>query len=243
MPAGGAITITTTIRSPDRDIRSEGLDDRLGEYVVMSVSDTGIGMTAETKANLFQPFFTTKDPARSRGLGLATVQEIVREAGGLLWVRSQPQAGTTVEVHFPSVELHPPAAEAAEHPLPPVAAISGNETILLVDDDAGVLRLTERGLELFGYRVLAAQSAAEATALAAERGSEIALLITDVMMPGQRGTGLAKELVAEWPHLKVLFMSGYPGEDYAEVGRRAAYLSKPFTMEELAGAARAALQA
>lgn len=242
MPAGGTITIATTVRAPDQDIRSEGLDDRLGAYVVMSVTDTGVGMTAETKANLFQPFFTTKDKGGSRGLGLATVQEIVREAGGLLWIRSQPQAGTTVEVHFPSIEHEAPAAEKAA-PASPAGPLAGTETILLVDDDPGVLRLAERGLELFGYRVLACQSAAEATALAAERGAEIALLVTDVMMPGQRGTGLAQELVAEWPHLKVLFMSGYPGEDYDLVGRRAAYLSKPFSIEELAQAARAALDA
>ncbi len=239
MPGGGTVTIATRMTKPDERIKFEGLDERLAEYVVMSVTDTGIGMTAETKANLFQPFFTTKGDPGARGLGLATVQEIVREAGGLLWVRSQPDAGTSVEIHFPALAAVTPAARPAPPAAPPRP---GNETILLVDDDPGVLRFAQRGLELYGYQVVAAQSAAEATAIAAERGGEIALLVTDVMMPGQRGTGLAQELLADWPHLKVLFISGYSGDESAEVVRRAAYLGKPFSIEELAGAARGALE-
>ena len=241
MPGGGTVTIATRAVRPDQQIKSEGLDERLGEYVVMSVTDTGSGMTPEIKANLFQPFFTTKADPETRGLGLATVQEIVREAGGLLWIRSQPDVGTSVEIHFPA--LAPGVAPAAtEPPAPAAPPRPGHETILLVDDDPGVLRFAQRGLEMFGYRVVAAQSAAEATTIAAERGGEIALLVTDVMMPGQRGTGLAQELVADWPHLKVLFISGYADDEATEVVRRAAYLGKPFSIEELAGAARSALE-
>ena len=239
MPSGGTVTITTRTVKPDQQISSGGLDERLGEYVVMSVADTGMGMTAETKANLFQPFFTTKDAPGTRGLGLATVQEIVREAGGLLWVRSQPNVGTSVDIHFPALA---PSATLADAEPPPAPPRQGHETILLVDDDPGVLRFAQRGLELYGYRVIAAQSAAEATAIAAERGGEIALLVTDVMMPGQRGTGLAQELLADWPHLKVLFISGYADDEASDVVRRAAYLGKPFSIEALAGAARSALE-
>ncbi len=239
MPNGGTVTIATRVTKPDERIRSKGLDERLAEYVVMSVTDTGIGMTAEIKANLFQPFFTTKGDPGTRGLGLATVQEIVREAGGLLWVRSQPDAGTSVEIHFPALPAVEPATRPDTSAAPPRP---GHETILLVDDDPGVLRFAQRGLELYGYQVVAAQSAAEATAIAAERGGEIALLVTDVMMPGQRGTGLAQELLGDWPHLKVLFISGYSGDEATDVVRRAAYLGKPFSIEELAGAARSALE-
>lgn len=240
MPDGGTLTISSHKVAPGPVLPTEGLDDRLGTYAVLTVTDTGVGMSAETKAKLFQPFFTTKGDEGTRGLGLATVQEIVRESGGLLWVRSQPGQGTSVEVHFPAV-LQP--SEPARIPPALPTPARGTETVLLVDDDPGVLMVARRGLEQYGYRVLTAASAAEATTLAAERGGEIALLVTDVMMPGQRGTGLAQELVGDWPHLRVLFISGYPGEEADEMVRRAPYLTKPFSPDELARAVRSAVDA
>jgi len=236
MPDGGTLTIATHTTSPERLITSEALDDRLGTYVVLTVTDTGVGMTPETKANLFQPFFTTKGNDGTRGLGLATVQEIVRESGGLLWVRSHPGQGTAVEIHLPAIPRPTEAPRVTPAPTPPGR---GHETVLLVDDDPGVLMVASRGLAQYGYRVLTAASAAEATTLAAERGNEIALLVTDIMMPGQRGPGLAQELVAEWPHLRVLFISGYPGDEETDLVKRAPYLGKPFTPDELARAVRA----
>ncbi len=235
MPEGGTLTITTHTVAPDRLITSEVLDDRLGTYLVLTVTDTGVGMTPETKANLFQPFFTTKGKEGTRGLGLATVQEIVRESGGLLWVRSRPGQGTAVEIHFPTLPQPTETPLPAAAPAPPGR---GHETVLLVDDDPGVRVVASRGLEQYGYRVLTAASAAQATTLAAERGNEIGLLVTDIMMPGQRGPGLAQELVADWPHLRVLFISGYPGDDESDLVRRAPYLGKPFTPDELARAVR-----
>ena len=240
MPEGGTLSISTHLAARGQLIDHGDLDEQLSSFVILTVTDTGVGMSPETKANLFQPFFTTKGAPGTRGLGLATVQQIVREAGGLLWVRSQERQGTSVEVHFPALPhpTEPPTAAPV-----PQAPGRGHETILLVDDDPGVLRVARKGLEQYGYRVLAAQSAAEATTLAAEHGMKVGLLVTDVMMPGQQGTGLAEELLTDWPHLRVLFISGYPGETPGDSLRKAPYLTKPFTPEELARAVRSLFDA
>jgi signal transduction histidine kinase len=238
-PAGGTLTIATHEVAPGEVVAKASVDARVGEYVVLTVADTGVGMSSDTKAQLFQPFFTTKDDRGSRGLGLATVHDIVREAGGLVWVRSRPGEGTSVEVHFPA--LRSPAAEPAPRVSRPLESPGGSETVLVVDDDELVLRVASRSLERFGYRVYSAGSAAQATAIAAERGRELDLLLTDVSMPGQRGTGLAEELQTDWPHLRVLFMTGYPIES-TPLGADAPHLAKPFSPEELALAIRTALE-
>jgi len=233
MPTGGTLTITTHAVLPDQAIRQEATDDWVGRYVVLTVTDSGTGMTPDARARALNGY-------TGAGLGLPTVQGIVRESGGLLWIRTPPTAGTSVEIHFQALE-HDPRGKQPSRPTEAPPA-EGSETILLVDDDPLVLRVARRGLEQCGYRVLAAQGAAEATAIAAERGEEIALLITDVMMPGQRGTGLAAELAADWPHLKVLFISGYPGAavDIGN-GAPALQLNKPFSPDELAVAIRQVL--
>lgn len=239
MPTGGTLTIGSHSVRPGERLDDGDLDGRLGEYVVMTVTDTGIGMDAETKAQLFQPFFTTKEAPGVRGLGLTTVQQIVRETGGLLWVRSQPNNGTSVEVHFQAL----PAAVAATDGHQPESASprQGSETVLLVDDDPGVLEVARRGLEFFGYRVVAAASAAEATTVAAERGNEISVLVTDLILPGQHGMGLAEELIADWPHLKILFISGAPNRHDGLLPR--AHLTKPFSPDQLARAVQALIDA
>jgi PAS domain S-box-containing protein len=239
-PAGGTLTIVTHEVVPGEVVAKASVDERIGEYVVLTVADTGVGMSSDTKAQLFEPFFTTKDDRGSRGLGLATVHEIVRESGGLVWVRSRPGEGTSVEVHFPA--LRSPAVEPAPAAVGRVELPSGSETLLVVDDDVLVLRVASRSLERLGYRVFSAGSAAQATAIAAEHGRELDLLLTDVSMPGQRGPGLAEELQGEWPHLKVLFMTGYPLES-SPLGADAPHLAKPFSPEELAQAIRTALGA
>ena len=236
----GTLTISThAVTGTDPQLAFGDVDEHIGAYVVLTVTDTGAGMSAETKANLFQPFFTTKGPDH-RGLGLVTVQEIVREASGLLWIRSHPGQGTAVEIHFPALPGRSATIESTPVSIP---AGHGQETILLVDDDTAVLKVAQRGLERYGYQVLTAESAAQATAIAAERGGEVALLVTDIMMPGQRGTDLARELLGDWPHLRVLFISGYPGEGTLDQLRKMPYLSKPFTSEELANAVRSVCDA
>jgi PAS domain S-box-containing protein len=235
MPSGGTLTVSTHAVRPDQEAVGESVDERVGEYAVLTVADTGVGMSPEARAQAF-------DHSASGGLGLATVHGIVRESGGLLWIRSQPNVGTSVEVHFQALRG---VVVGTAQPSPPAPDPQpGSETILLVDDDPLVLRVARRGLEQLGYRVLAAQSAAEATALAGERGAEISLLVTDVMMPGQRGTGLAAELKAELPALKVLFISGHPEIEGAEpTGAPALHLAKPFAPAELGSAIRQILDA
>jgi CheY-like chemotaxis protein len=170
---------------------------------------------------------------------LATVQGIVRESGGLLWIRSQPNVGTSVEIHLQALRG---AVTDQIRPSGPIRSPGrGKETVLLVDDDPLVLRVAKRGLEQFGYHVIAAQGAAEATAIAAERGREIAILVTDVMMPGQRGTGLAVELANEWAHLKILFISGHPELEADGHLPKALHLTKPFSPDQLAIAIREVL--
>ena len=233
MPDGGTLTITTKSVHPEQPILQEAQDERVGEYVVLTVTDTGVGMSPETRAHAF-------DGYGGGGLGLATVQGIVRESGGLVWIRSQPNDGTTVEVHFQALRGAITDGERRSGPFP--APRRGSETVLLVDDDPLVLRVAKRGLEQFGYRVLAAQSAREATAIAAERGAQIAVLVADVMMPGQGGAGLAAELRADWPHLRVLFISGHPEAEGRPIDG-ALRLYKPFSPDELAAAIRELLTA
>lgn len=233
MPAGGTLTITTHAVLPEQAIHQDAVDDWVGRYVVLTVTDSGEGMTPQARSRALEGY-------AGAGLGLPTVQGIVRESGGLLWIRTAPNAGTSVEIHFQALDLDTTGNDSPERAKPDTAR--GSETILLVDDDPLVLRVARRGLEQDGYRVLAAQGAAEATAIAAEHGKEIDLLVTDVMMPGQRGTGLATELLAEWPHLKVLFISGYPEAASGTSGAEAALqLNKPFSPDELAVAIRQVL--
>ncbi len=235
MPEGGTLTVSTHAVRPDQTSAAHHLDERVGEYGVLTVADTGVGMSAEQRARAFDGF-------AGGGLGLATVHGIVRESGGLLWIRSQPNAGTSVEIHFQA--LREAVVHTGERAARPPQPQPGSETILLVDDDPLVLRMARRGLEQLGYRVLPAQSAAEATALAAEHGTAIALLVTDVMMPGQRGTGLATELRADLPHLKVLFISGHPEIDgIVRSDEPALHLAKPFAPDELGIAIRQILDA
>ncbi len=235
MPEGGTLTVSTHALRPDQPTVATALGDRAIEYAVLSVADTGIGMSSEERARAV-------DGHATGGLGLATVHGIVRESGGLLWIRSQPKVGTTVEIHLQA--LRGAVLDGGGRATRPPRAQPGSETILLVDDDPLVLRVARRGLEQLGYHVLPAQSAAEATALAADHGAEIALLVTDVMMPGQRGTGLAAELKADLPRLKVLFISGHPElEESDRSGQPSLHLSKPFAPDELGSAIRQILDA
>lgn len=248
MPEGGTITLRTAPTWPEDALPGSSVDRGAGAQVLLSVTDTGTGMTPDTKAQLFRPFFTTKDPDESPGLGLATVYGLVRQLGGYVWVDSEVNRGTTVRVYLPvtgstasdePLEAAPPAP-AGE---PPVRG--GHETILLVEDEPTILHLGRRLLEGFGYRVLAAGSAAEATALAAERGREVDLLLTDVVMPGQHGPDLAEELLMDLPHLRVLCISGHPAgtapRGRLEAGHRFPTLLKPFTADELARKVREVL--
>ena len=230
-------TATTTMAPPDA---APGEPRR--RYVCLTVADTGRGMDEAVLANLFEPFFTTKDEGRGTGLGLATVYGIVKQNHGHITVESQPGQGTRFRIYLPATDVAPAAApppRAAPRPRARPAV-----TVLLVEDEPAVMRLTRRMLEKLGYTVLAAESGGEALRLSAAHAEPIHLLISDVIMPGMRGRDLADQLRAARPTLQVLFMSGYTADVLAPQGVLAAdiaFLQKPFTFDELAARVRALL--
>jgi PAS domain S-box-containing protein len=234
MPSGGRLTIETGVIDFDEEyVRTHALAT-LGRYVVISVSDTGVGMDADTQAHIFEPFFTTKAIGRGTGLGLATVYGIVKQAGGFIWVYSEPGAGSTFKIYLP-------LADAVPLPLQPTVALGsaprGHETVLLVEDSAAVRKVTAEILQRCGYTVLVAPDSRVALELAARHGSPVHLLLTDVVMPGLSGRTLAEMLTAEFPGMRVLYMSGYADDAVVRHGvlnAGEAYLQKPFTPGALA---------
>ncbi len=234
MPDGGKLTIETANVDLDDAYARRHVSVRAGSYVMLAVSDTGIGMDAETQTHVFEPFFTTKAPGKGTGLGLSTVYGIVKQSGGHIWVYSEPGKGTTVKIYVPRVDG--PLGEAATAPLTTPKAARG-ETILLVEDDPGVRALACRILTAAGYTVLAAQDGAEALRVNASHEGEIALVLTDMVMPEMNGHALAERLTAARPGLRILYMSGYT--DKAILRQQAfepgvAFVDKPFTPIALA---------
>ncbi len=214
---------------------------RPGLYVVLSVSDTGAGMTPEVARHIFEPFYTTKDVGEGAGLGLATVYGIMQQNGGYVTVYSEPGMGATFHVYMPAA----PAVIAGE-PTPVEPVRGGSETILLAEDEASLLRLAYQMLTSLGYRVLSAQHGAEALSLARLHDQPIDLLLTDVVMPYLDGPGLARELKSVHPGVRVLYMSGYPAsliQSRGVVADSVPILAKPFSRETLALAVRSALDA
>ena len=198
-------------------------------------------MSSDVLAQVFEPFFTTKPVGEGTGLGLATVYGAVRQNNGFITVRSVLGQGTTFDLYLPR---HRDEA-AAERPSSPVAASSGgHETILVVEDEPRILRLTQRALERHGYVVLTANGPAEALAVATARGGDIDLLLTDLVMPGMNGRDLADALRSQHPRIERLFMSGFPAGVAGRstpVDDPAHFLAKPFTVTALTTAVRAVL--
>jgi two-component system, cell cycle sensor histidine kinase and response regulator CckA len=233
MPHGGILTVETTNAVVSDPAVQESCEICGGDCVVISVSDTGHGMDGETLSHVFEPFFTTKQLGRGTGLGLATVYGIVKQHGGHIDVRSTPGAGTVFRVFLPSVR-----EEADIEPVfePPTVA-RGSETILVVEDEPLVRELTVRHLSNCGYAVLSAPGPVQALALLRQYDGPIAILVTDVVMPVMNGRELYAKAVAERPNLKVLYMSGYPGDALAEHGGAPVlglgFIQKPFGVVEL----------
>jgi PAS domain S-box-containing protein len=239
MPSGGRLTVETSNAELDETYARDHASVKPGKYVMLAVSDTGIGMSADTVAHIFEPFYTTKENGRGTGLGLSTVYGIVKQSGGYIWVYSELNHGTTFKVYLPRVEEAVETAVAAK-PAEPVATkeLSGRETILLVEDEPELRELTRTVLAGRGYNVIEAMSAEGAERLASDRrdGAKIHLLLTDVIMPGVSGRELAKRVVARQPSVRVLYMSGYTYNVIAENGtleRGVAFLQKPFTPSAL----------
>src|SRR5512134_274354 len=233
MPGGGRLTIETA--AVDLDAAYAQAHEPLGPgpYVLLAVSDTGCGMTADVKARVFEPFFTTKGPHQGTGLGLSTVYGIVKQSGGFIWVYSEPGQGTTFKIYLPRV-----AERAAPAPAPHApAAVGGRETILLVEDDAAVRRSTTQLLERMGYTVLAAARGEAALAIVSGSSRAIDLLLSDVVLPDLSGPQLARLLDGLRPGIRVLFMSGYADAAIVRHGildAGASFLQKPAMPDALA---------
>jgi PAS domain S-box-containing protein len=229
MPMGGRLTLATANLNLDAAYAREHVDASPGRYVLLAVTDTGIGMDAEVRSHIFEPFFTTKEPGKGTGLGLATVYGIVKQSGGHIQVFSQPGQGTTFEVYLPRIDE---AVSVVESSVVGSEPAIGVETVLLVEDEEAVRTLARQVLELGGYTVLEASHGKEALQLSEQGQAPIHLLLTDVIMPGgMNGPELAEQLKPLYPDLKVLFMSGYTNDAisrYEMVGGGLHFLQKPF---------------
>lgn len=240
MPYGGKLTIETTNVELDEAFVREHLGTSPGPYVLMAVSDTGVGMDRATRARAFEPFFTTKEQGKGTGLGLSTVFGIVQQSGGGIWVYSEPAKGSTFKIFLPRVEAALEGARPSRQP----RAVGGSETLLLMEDDERVRAVARRILERHGYRVLAPADVHDALRLGSQDDGQIALLITDVVMPGLSGAELASRMLQLIPALKVLYVSGYTDGSInlrGLVQEGASFLQKPFTSELLASKVRSVL--
>jgi PAS domain S-box-containing protein len=234
MPAGGVLTIVTDEVELDAAYADTHLGVAPGRYVQLAVSDTGVGMDAATIARAFEPFFTTKGPGVGTGLGLSTVDGIVRQSGGHIWLYSEPGLGTTFKIFLPSVGDD--LAEALPRVTPEEPRTHRTGLILLVEDEPSVRALTRRFLEGAGHTVVEATRAAEAIELIRARAADIELLLTDVVMPGGDGASVAAALRRVRPDALVLYMSGYSGETINHHGvleAGAVVLNKPFSRDLL----------
>lgn len=241
MPYGGSLTIATQNVTID-ETRAATLDlAKPGDHVMLAVSDTGIGMQEEELCRIFEPFYTTKGPGKGTGLGLAVVHGIVKQSGGSIEVISVPDAGSTFRIYLPLVEREQLAKDDKKST---PGSFAGDETILLVEDEAAVRSYAKFALEDLGYEVIEAADGPMAIDIAEKRGWEVDLLLTDVVMPGMDGRRLAEELTARFPRLKVLFVSGYTDDAAVRdeiFDERVAFLQKPYSPTALAAKVREVL--
>jgi PAS domain S-box-containing protein len=229
MPKGGRLTVETVNVELDSTYARDHVSVKPGSYVMLAVSDSGIGMSPETVAHIFEPFYTTKESGQGTGLGLSTVYGIVKQSGGYIWVYSEPGKGTTFKVYLPRVAA---PVEAKPEVMEVQTAGKGSETILLVEDEEAVRELASRILSAKGYSVVAAKSTKEAEQFAEKHGGKIHLLLTDIIMPGTSGRELATRITARHPRTRVLYMSGYTDNVLAQGGvlePGLSFLQKPFT--------------
>ncbi|HVP77376.1 MAG TPA: PAS domain S-box protein [Thermodesulfobacteriota bacterium] len=233
MPSGGKLTIETANVELDEHYARNHIDVEPGRYVMLSVSDTGVGITPEVRDRIFEPFFTTKEKGKGTGLGLSTVYGIVKQSGGNIWVYSEPGHGTTFKIYLPRVDepLEELREKIMREELP-----HGSETILVVEDEEKVRALTVEILGRQGYRVLDASQGDDALAISEKHKGPIHLFLVDVVMPGISGTELAKHLMSLHPETRILYMSGYTDNVIVHHGvleKGLNYIQKPFRIDEL----------
>jgi two-component system, cell cycle sensor histidine kinase and response regulator CckA len=233
MAQGGEIVMRAENLTLDDNYARMHLEAKPGRYVMISVSDTGVGIPPEALPRIFEPFFTTKELGKGTGLGLSTAATIVRSHGGFINVYSEPHRGTQFAVYLPAVAMRETAVSAAGRPDLPAGS---GQLILVVDDEEAIRQITKGTLETFGYRVLTAADGTEAVALYAQKGAEIAVVLTDVMMPFMDGPATIRALQKMNPQVKVIAASGLAGADKAAeltaIGVRL-FLAKPYTAEKL----------
>jgi CheY-like chemotaxis protein len=240
MPQGGNLTIETANIVLDGEYGRKHVAVKPGSYVMLSVSDSGCGMSPEVKERVFEPFFTTKGKGKGTGLGLSTVYGIVKQSEGNIWVYSEPGRGTTFKIYLPRVDEPPEEIRKANVKEVPW----GNETVLIVEDDEPVRNLAARILEKQGYTVLKAHRVHEAIRFCKERKEPIHLLLTDVVMPEMSGHELVKNLIQMRQDFKILYMSGYTDDAIVHHGvldRGVNFIQKPFALEGLARKVREVL--
>ena len=241
MPGGGCVTIETAdVELENSPFHEEAIMP--GHYVMLAITDSGSGMTKETQRHVFEPFLTTKEPGQGAGLGLSPTHGIVKQSNGYTWVYSEPGVGTTFKVYLPRSNRDVPLQTLSSVVAAPVK--SASETVLLVDDEAGVRQFSKRILGDAGYRVLEAASGDDAERLFAHHADSIDLVVTDLMMPGCSGTELFSRLRLQVPALRVLYMSGYPKSVVHMTGidRDLPFVEKPFTMAGFVRRVREALE-
>jgi CheY-like chemotaxis protein len=234
MPDGGTLVIETANVEIGEDDAARHFEVSPGDFVMLSISDSGTGMDPETQERIFEPFFTTKGAGHGTGLGLATVYGIVKQHGGHINVYSELGVGTSFKVYLPATDVAPASALAHD---PTDAELPEIATILLVEDEEAVREIIERTLGRLGCHVLSAGRSSEAIEMFEGAGRKVDLLLTDVVMPGGLGTGLYEQLAGIDPELKVLFMSGYPDRGAAQLAKLpegAVFLRKPFSPSKLA---------
>ena len=242
MPSGGKLILETSVQEFDESLAERHPPMKAGKYVLLAISDNGIGMNAETLSQIFEPFFTTKEIGKGTGLGLATVYGIVKQNGGHIWVYSEVGRGTTFKIYLPSADHKLDIAPKPEAEALPARA--DGKTVLLVEDDALMRALTRQMLQEHGYRVLEAEDGKGALEKLGSSHTPIDVVLTDVVMRGMSGPQLALELMRVHPAIKVIYMSGYTGELLAQNGdnmQGIAMLDKPFTRAALLKTLHAAI--
>jgi two-component system cell cycle sensor histidine kinase/response regulator CckA len=232
MPDGGKLVIETANVHLDEAQARSGTTPPAGDYVALTVRDTGTGMDATIQEHIFEPFFTTKERGKGTGLGMATVYGIVKESEGFISLESAPGKGSSFKMHFPGLQT----SEEVPSPVSVAATpVGGSETILLVEDETALREITCEYLQSMGYHVLAADNGLNALEICRTHDGPIHILLTDIVMPGIRGTELVKAAVAVRPELHVIYVSGYAdrGIEAGPLGKNAIFLQKPYSLAEL----------